>query len=188
MLNYLFLSRIVVNGFIYFFCLLWPIYSCYGNYTENNYDLIEEVIVDLPTMKYVIEQLESTGGYNTNHKTITYGIHNGHRAVGSLGLMLNSAKEMAMRRKLKNTADELDLQLINEITKQEEFEEFITKNPHKYENYTNDLLKLVHTRSGGDLFIAAVMWRWGHNLSKEQAKSILQNNSTYKKRIVNIIK
>lgn len=138
-------------------------------------------------LKRVLTFLESSGGVNTNHKPMQSGIHANTTAVGELGLMLNTAKEVANRKRLSKQADEKDLELLNNINSQEQFEQFLQNNPNKYEDYTNQLIDRVYTRSEGDIPTAATMWRWGHNLPSEKAKEILEKNPAYKQRILNAL-
>lgn len=138
---------------------------------------------DVELFKKVLSELESSGGINTEHKTITSGIHKGTSAKGQYGLMLNTAKEMAKRKAKKDNAD---LELLN-IQSDDEFESYLQKYPQKYDEMVNRLVNHVWQKSVGDIPTAATMWRWGHNLSKEKAEEILKNKPAYKERIISIL-
>lgn len=138
-------------------------------------------------LKKILSHLESSGNVNTYHKKIENGLHKGHTAIGEFGLMLNTAKEMSNRKKLLKKADQKDLELLNNVNTQEDFEKFLKENPHKYNEYTDMLVDKVYDGSGGNIPIAATMWRWGHNLSKEKAEEILKNKPLYEKRIIEIL-
>lgn len=143
---------------------------------------------NLELLKKVLLDLESSGGKNTDHRPIQEGIHKGHTAVGGHGLMLNTAKEVANRKRLQGQLDELDSRLLKDINTQEDFESFVNQNPAKYDEYVNHLTQRVYERSEGDIPTAATMWRWGHNLPKERAMQLLEKNPEYKQRVLNALK
>ncbi|MEO0271687.1 MAG: hypothetical protein ABIM30_01185 [candidate division WOR-3 bacterium] len=131
-------------------------------------------------LKKVLSDLESSGGTNTDHKTVEKGIHEGHTAFGTFGLMLNTAKEMVNRKKIK---DKKDLQILD-MSSDDEYHKFMSNNPDKYNEYVNRLVDHVWTRSEEDIPIAATMWHYGHNLRKERADKILKKNNKYFERIM----
>lgn len=135
-------------------------------------------------LKKVLMDLESSGGSNTDHKTVTTGIHKGHTAQGAYGLMLNTAKEIVKRKKEQ---DELDKQLLT-INDDAGYSKFLSDNPHKYDEYVNTLIDRVYHRSEKDIPTAATMWHWGHNLSKERALDILERNPQYFDRVIQAIR
>jgi prolyl-tRNA synthetase len=125
--------------------------------------------------------LESSFGANTDHDTIKEGIHAGSTAIGVSGLMPNTAKEFANRRRIQGMADELDKQVLQSENKQ--VEEMLKSDPKLYERYEQALAEKVLKRSNDRPELAAVMWRYGHNLRPERAEKILESNPGYRDRI-----
>lgn len=129
----------------------------------------------------LMRMLESSGGKNTNHKTVTYGPQAGTTAMGDSGLMPNTLKELANRKILKGNADLVDEQI--KRVPADEVEYYIERFPEKKEEYESQLADKVLKTAGGDLGLAATAWKWGHNNSKGRLQKILQENPEYKSRV-----
>lgn len=169
-----------INGFIYFglvccFIFLGPNFL-YAKTHNKKFNII----------KNLIRHLESSNGTLINHKPIKSGIHKGHVAYGCMGLMLNTAKEIVKRKQRLNKVDNLDLEVLH-IQNSDEFHKFMDINKHKYWEYVDYLINFIGHKSNWDPYIAAIMWRWGHNLTVEESQNLLQNNPVYKKRIDSIL-
>jgi hypothetical protein len=112
---------------------------------------------------HAISLNESSGGKNTNHKTMEHGIHSGDAAIGKYGLMPNTIKEMTARmgrnnpmyRYSKMSSEEIS----NRIKKYPEHEE-------KIANYMANHLFDKHSGYGPKM---AYDWNQGHNRTKYKA-------------------
>ena len=138
----------------------------------------------MPTIQDILNTvgfLESSDGKNVNHKTMEEGLHAGDTAHGTFGLMPNTIKEMANRRRLANEADELDKQILK--APNEDIPTILQNNPLAQQRYAETMAQKVAETTGGDIPLAAVAWRYGHNLPKERLMEILQQNPGYAKRI-----
>ena len=88
--------------------------------------------------------LESSGGKDLNHQTMTRGIHVGDTAQGQYGLMPNTIEEFKHRAKLsKRTVPKNEAQIANRLA---EHLEAKTEDPEKQ----------------------AYMWQYGHNLNPDE--------------------
>lgn len=125
--------------------------------------------------------LETTDGKNLDHKTMEDGLHAGDTAHGTFGLMPNTIKEMANRRRLNKDADELDKAILQ--APNEHIPVILQKNPLAQQRYAETMAEKVSETVGDDLPLAAIAWRYGHNLPKERLMEILQQNPGYAKRI-----
>lgn len=168
-----------ICGFIYFGLAL--LFISFANGHGINMDLSPNK-TNFQILKAVLRELESSGGINKDHKKITYGIHEGHTAVGEFGLMPNTAREVV---KLKKNKDSLDKILLG--LPEDDLDEFFAANPKKYTEIVDLLINVVGERAQWDIPTAATMWRWGHNLQKERAQEILIKNPKYLNRIKAIL-
>lgn len=85
----------------------------------------------------MIKHIESTGGANTDHKTMEEGIHKGHSAQGPYGLMPNTKAELERRHPSHEFIDDKD--------------------------YASKYADIVLKRAEGDETLAAGLWNAGHN-------------------------
>lgn len=134
----------------------------------------------LKLMRY----LETSGGKNLDHKPMEEGIHQGDAAVGEYGIMPNTAKEMANRRRLSGEADDLDKQILGSPNAQD----VLSANPQAQERYAQELAKKILQKTQGDLPTAAAGWLYGHNQSAEQMQEALKRDPVYQKRIEDALK
>lgn len=110
---------------------------------------------DIARFLHYISQLESSGGKNTEHSTITSGIHAGDAARGEYGLMPNTREEMM--RKYRNLASDSSDKAISEKLAEE-----------------------VLNKAKGDEALAATMWQYGHNTPEDKFQD-LKNKDRYNK-------
>jgi len=127
----------------------------------------------------VISQIESSGGTNFNHAQIKDGIHEGHRAAGTYGLMPNTVNEILNR--MKNTGS-LDpkLEYLDGMNPKE-MKVAIENNKEVEEMLAQDLAGKVLDRQG-DPEKAAYSWFQGHNLSPKQVKERNYQDHDYVKK------
>lgn len=125
--------------------------------------------------------LESSGGKNTNHPTVSSGIQAGDTAVGEHALMPNTAKELANRKMLSGEANISDEVVLNSDNKQ--VEQILKNNPELQNKYVNDLANNVMDNTQ-DPALGAVAWRYGHNIKDpNELKSLADQNPEYMNRI-----
>jgi len=136
---------------------------------------------NIETLLKLMSSLESRGNKDTNHKVSDYGVQAGDTAIGEYGLMPNTAKEMANRRRLKGDADEFDKQVL--AAPNDDVQEMLQKNPMGYKRYNEDLAVHLLNKTGDDLPTAATGWLYGHNKSPEDLKQILDDSPEYMDRI-----
>lgn len=125
--------------------------------------------------------LESSGGKNTNHRTMEGGMHKGQAAIGEYGMMPNTVKEMAGRRMAAGDATELDKMLVE--ADPNSIKAILAQNPDKYKQYSEQLADHVLDKSGGDPAAAASGWLYGHNMSKDKMDQALVGDPEYQDRI-----
>lgn len=110
-----------------------------------------------------IGQIESSGGKNFDHQEIESGMHEGHRAAGTYGLMPNTVYEVLNRMRLEGPMQKQysDLrQMEPDAVKQ-----YIESNPEVEQKLAERLARRVLKNQGGDEEKAAYSWFQGHNLS-----------------------
>lgn len=108
-----------------------------------------------------ISMNESSGGKNTNHKTMESGIHSGDAAIGRYGLMPNTVKEMANRMGRENPLSIYSKMDNNKISQS------IKKNPKHEVQIANFMANHLHDKFGGDESKMAYSWNQGHNLTND---------------------
>lgn len=135
---------------------------------------------DINSFLKVMRILESRNGQDTDHAEMQEGIHKGQAAIGDVGLMPNTIKEMAQR---KQNPSELDNIVKNADPKM--VEDILKENPHKYDEYSEDNAKRLLDKTKNDLPLAATGWLYGHNQSLDSIKNKLDADPQYKERIEN---
>lgn len=138
-------------------------------------------MADLQSFLKLIKALESGNNPDVVHRTIASGVHEGDAAVGSAGLMPNTAKEIAGRRLSSGEggrADELMRDASNEETSA-----MLRSNPDMQEAYVQDLGARVLKKSDGDPALAATGWLYGHNTPKSKLQKLLEADPGYQERI-----
>jgi hypothetical protein len=123
-------------------------------------DSAERGYTDTDLDKFVkdMSMLESSGGIDTDHKTIQQGIHAGDAAVGSYGLMPNTVDDIITRyQTLPEEFKGLTTgQLKEQLTPQQELA------------LAEQLGHHILARQKGDKARAAYAWQYGHNLTPER--------------------
>jgi hypothetical protein len=127
-----------------------------------------------------IGQVESGGGENFNHKPITSGMHKGHRAIGTYGLMPNTVDEVIQRSKGSTNYDP-NMDKVLEMDPVEK-KQFLETNPDVEKKIARTLASYVLKRQGGDEEKAAYAWNQGHNLSPDKIASMGYRDSDYVKK------
>ncbi len=109
-----------------------------------------------------VQQIESSGGKNTKHPKIKYGISKGDRAIGRWGLLKPTVNEIANRMRLKGTLTPEIAAL--EPMSRDTLEQHFKDNPDIELNVARQLASHVHERQKGNEHRAAYSWLHGHNL------------------------
>lgn len=109
----------------------------------------------------LIRQIESSGGKNTEHRTMASGLHKGQAAMGEYGIMPKTAQEFVNRRKMRGQfgPDEAIMAQMSPA----ELKEFLASQDRVEQNLAGDIADRVLRRSKGDEEKAAYMWNMGHN-------------------------
>lgn len=113
-----------------------------------------------------IEQIESSGGTNTQHPMLQHGIQAGTAAIGRYGLMPNTVREIVNRRRQDGTMTQ-DLQDLDQIPP-ERIKAHIEANPGLEDDLARTLATHVLRRQLGDEDKAAYSWHQGHNLDPSE--------------------
>ena len=125
---------------------------------EENTALMDD---DINRFLKTIGMIESSGGKNFGHPTIRSGIHRGHNAAGTYGLMPNTVNEVLNRMRIQGNITP-ELKALQDLgpgrVKQE-----IENNPELEEKIASQLAKHV-LKKQGDEEKAAYSWFQGHNL------------------------
>lgn len=109
----------------------------------------------------IIGQIESSGGKNFRHKEIDSGMHKGHSAAGTYGLMPNTIREIVNRSKDEN--------LNNLLQKDpQSLKQSVESNPELEQKLARILADHVLNKQMGDEEKAAYSWFMGHNKSPER--------------------
>jgi hypothetical protein len=119
-------------------------------------------------------QIESSGGYDTEHDMMTDGLHAGQRAVGSLGFMPKTIKEMT-----KRMGDEVPegLRPITEIKDEQEMADLVAQDPEIEQALADKMYDHLNKRAGGDLEKMNHMWQQGHNMNPDKiAPDVLESH------------
>lgn len=111
-----------------------------------------------------IREIESSGGTDTEHRTMASGIHKDQRAIGDYGLMPNTVKEIENRAKESETRG---LDKAAHLTP-DEMKKYMELNPPLQEEAAQRLAEHVLNKQNGDEDKAAYSWLYGHNLSPEK--------------------
>ena len=127
-----------------------------------------------------IGMVESSGGQNFAHKPLTRGIHAGHSAAGTYGLMPNTMNEVLNRLRRQGT-DVSDLQHLQTMAP-DKMKQEVEANPDIEKRIASELAKHVLERQGGNEEKAAYSWFQGHNLHpKEVDRQKYQEHDYVKK-------
>jgi hypothetical protein len=123
-------------------------------------DSAERGYTDADLDKFVkdMSMLESSGGINTDHKTIQHGIHTGDAAVGSYGLMPNTVDDLITR--YGTVPEDLKGLTTGELKEQ--------LTPAQEQALADQLGHHILSRQKGDKNRAAYAWQYGHNLTPDR--------------------
>lgn len=121
----------------------------------------------------LIKAMESSGGKDTAHRTLASGIHEGDTAVGKYGLMPNTAKEIANRRK-ESAVDDVIANIPNKSV-----EALLQENPDIAKDYVQYMAEKVLDKTKGDPVAGMTAWHYGHNMSPNRIKKTMQENPSY---------
>jgi len=131
----------------------------------------------------IIKQIESSGGVDTDHALIPKGIHEGHRAIGSYGLMPNTIQEIGRRMDKEGTLT----QEMDKFThmQPEEMKQALESRPDVEQQFAEALGKKILGQHG-DEEKAAYGWFQGHNISPERMKEEPYQDHFYTERYRNL--
>lgn len=134
-------------------------------------------MADVKAFMKLIKAMESSGGKNTRHITMEDGIHAGDTAIGNYGIMPNTAKEIATRRKKEGVDTPSDDVIQNIENKQ--VESLLKENPVLAEQYAEYMAQKVLDKTKGDPVAGMTAWHYGHNLSPDQINKKMKENPSY---------
>jgi hypothetical protein len=139
-------------------------------YTKENYpqNYIKNKNLAIERFMKNISMVESSGGKNTRHKKIKYGMHKGHRAIGKYGLMPFTVIEIIKRKKDKN---------LYKYLKTDYIYKYLEKNNKDYEKIARYLANFLYEKHKGNEKKMAYCWNYGHNIEKH----FFVKNNLYKK-------
>lgn len=138
-------------------------------------------MADVETFLKLIKAMESSGGKDLEHKTITKGIHKGDTAVGAYGIMPNTAKEIAQRRIQAGLSTEHDESI--RASENSTVEAMLKDNPQLAEEYARYMAEMVLKRNQNDPIAGMTAWHYGHNLPYDRVKRKMQENPAYVKKV-----
>lgn len=116
-----------------------------------------------------ITQLESSGGKNLKHKTVTAeGSNKGETAVGRFGIMPNTATDILKRAKLPEAA-----------LSKEELQVKLATDPKFERKVARVLASYLLEKHGNDPEKAAFSWRMGHNIETPELTDKKLESSDY---------
>lgn len=131
-----------------------------------------------------IKLIESSGGVDTDHETVDYGIHKGSSAYGNYGLMPNTIREMAKRQRMSNTERKEVLPF--EKMDDDSIKEKLKENPELEEYFAERVAEHILNRQQGNIDKSAFAWNQGHNLYPEKIDEEKLNKSDYVKKFRNL--
>lgn len=111
----------------------------------------------------LIKQIESSGGKNTQHRTIQSGIQAGDSAIGPYGLMPNTIQEIVNRQRQKGPLEEQFSDVYNKDP--EYIKDYFTQNPKVEEDIASKLVDKIGLENPEK---SAYKWNMGHNLPDER--------------------
>lgn len=124
---------------------------------------------------------ESSGGDNTNHPVIKYGVNKGTRAMGAWGLTHGTVQDILTQK--RNREGQLSPEL--EDLRTQDYPTMHTtleQNPDLQVQVAKELGNKVLDRCGGDEDCGAWMWINGHNTDPNKVTDDKLNNSEYVQR------
>ena len=125
-----------------------------------------------------IEQIESSGGKDTDHPVITKdNLQQGTKAIGRYGLMPNTIKELVNRRRIRGTVSP-EMKDVSQMDP-ESMKSYIEANPGLEDTFANDLANHVVQKQQGDPDKMAYSWQMGHNLQPDEITPEVLDSSDY---------
>jgi hypothetical protein len=109
-----------------------------------------------------VEQLESSGGKNVQHKPIASGKYRGAKAIGKWGLLKPTVDELVSRMRLKGTLTP-DYEKLEQMTR-DGLDDHFKQNPDVELNLARQLAQHIMERQKNNPERAAFSWLHGHNL------------------------
>lgn len=109
-----------------------------------------------------VSMIESSGGKNFNHEELQSGIHKGHRAAGTYGLMPNTIDETINRMQ----RDNYDMEFAKPIIENKDpkfVKDYVEQNPDVEKKLARYLASNLLDKTNFDKEKAAYMWNTGHN-------------------------
>ena len=128
----------------------------------------------------VIGHIESSGGKNFNHDEIKSGIHQGHRAAGTYGLMPNTIDEILNRMRMSGQVDS-ELSALGQMAPDEK-KRAVETNPELEQRLARSLADRVLSKQDEDEEKAAYSWFQGHNMSPERIEQDNYKDHDYVKK------
>ena len=130
----------------------------------------------------IMSTIESSSGKNTQHRTLSSGIHKGERAIGQYGLMPNTIDEMHTRMKLDGQEDPRIKELYEQNLTPQERADRISSDPELEGVIANKLYDHVNERFQGDEEKMDHAWQYGHNINPTKlTPKVLQKSDRVKK-------
>lgn len=120
---------------------------------------------DVPGFLNTIQQIESSGGQNTNHPTMQAGIHAGEAAMGKYGLMPNTLREIANRARLSGQSNP-EIKNVGAMADGQQMKAYIEQHPEVEQMFAEQLAGRLLKKFPNEEQ-AAYSWNQGHNLSPE---------------------
>jgi hypothetical protein len=124
-----------------------------------------------------VSQVESSGGKDTDHPVVKYGLSRGDKAIGRWGLLRNTVLEMNNRSRLSGQLSP-DREKLNTMSR-EQMNEHLSKNPDLELELARQTAQHVLKRNKGDMNKAAYAWLHGHNLHPTEIDANKITSSDY---------
>lgn len=113
------------------------------------------------------EAIESNSGENTEHKTMTDGMHAGQRAVGRFGLMPKTISEMVKRMKSDDSAPSALNAIGSSQLNEQEVADLVAADQDLERAVADKMYSHVNKRMAGDEEKMDYGWLNGHNLNPD---------------------
>jgi len=139
-----------------------------------------------------MSDIESSGGKNTDHRTMEGGMHKGQHAVGQYGFMPKTISETMVRLKKDDNIPSLLSALRNTNLSEQELADIVGADPDSEEAIANKLYDVSKLNTVKDLGVNATeddinkaqsyRWEMGHNLKNVSEDKIEAHPRTEKYR------
>lgn len=136
----------------------------------------------LAEFKARLAQIESSGGKDTNHRTITSGVQEGASAYGTYALMPNTVREMENRKRLAGESYNPNMLKGNdEVIKAQ-----LAADPTLEQDYVNRVLGQILKKTN-DPEKAMYMYNMGHNKNPDEISLEQLDESVQVKKFRNLL-